>query len=1000
MSLNFTIQQKQAIAEYRQQHNISSSVNDSQVVSQMIKSGQIPACFASLAAGQSTSPANNNVFSGTQKTQSLNQQNKSEQNQLNKELASLGLTNRNGAGEKITIGNNEYTVVGEANNGRKIVQDSKGQLQIISHDNKILNKDYVIQKNATDAIKNNPKVAQNTTIKLLEAHVKNAETAFEKQLAEDGWAGDFADGISVLWGSDNRASKVSKDIEKYKKDLANLQKAAEQGDKNFNAKFKNMFGVDFNQQAIADYVQNPTDKNYQKAFGTKNNINKRVNDYNKSQQTGATVVKGSATVAAGVAIGVATAGTGIAAVGMAAAGTAASSAAINVSDRLTSDVGLKEGDLQNILKTAAWDGVSVAAGGAVGKLASTAIKGVTTTAKAGRAAVSAAGDTAVGAAQEYAETGQVTAAGTMMNAALGSVGIAAEAGVLNKAGRKISNALSRTDSSDKPHTAQIPETSQNTQAGIAENPVNSSEYAMDANTSTKTNSGAADVKTMSLEEKKEIAKNFYINASSQNMTADDVKQVISNFRDNMDILNLKEVQDVIIKNHEKYDITINRGEAPGTFTLTHTNKDQNFGMDDFNRFLDALPKVITDMDQFLNAIPTKTKLSVADELNDALSVHYQYQITDGKPHLLGKELVKDIYKDHKEVITQFPDGTYKKETFKYTERRGHISNSAASLTETYDKDGNLLTRTLSKPSKFNNRKNINVTLREIYDGNGNVTEVQNLGNVTVYNSNRDVFKIDRQYNSPDGTVSRQSVIERPNSRYTDFQVGNERLTRRFSKFADGTTTRVNDEVYRAKFDNGEITITREGKNGQSETVKIDADQLDPQLTDLYKNLPGDILYNLKQKNIKVKLGEAGEVPTGNAICKYSKEEDGSIGCKIVMSKVTANDPFVFAHEYGHALDIKLKGLRFDSDLVNIYKKELDNYNAQATSAGREAIGYMSLANTNGKNGGLAELIAETTAITSGLQHDKTFVLERARILQENFPQTMEYILGKINPSTV
>ncbi len=443
-----------------------------------------------------------------------------------------------------------------------------------------------------------------------------------------------------------------------------------------------MFGVDFNQQAIADYVQNPTDKNYQKAFGTKNNINKRVNDYNKSQQTGATVVKGSATVAAGVAIGVATAGTGIAAVGMAAAGTAASSAAINASDRLTSDVGLKEGDLQNILKTAAWDGVSVAAGGAVGKLASTAIKGVTTTAKAGRAAVSAAGDTAVGAAQEYAETGQVTAAGTMMNAALGSVGIAAEAGVLNKAGRKISNALSRTDSSDKPHTAQIPETSQNTQAGIAENPVNSSEYAMDANTSTKTNSGAADVKTMSLEEKKEIAKNFYINASSQNMSVDDVKQVISNFRDNMDILNLKEVQDVIIKNHEKYDITINRGDAPGTFTLTHTNKDQNFGMDDFNRFLDALPKVITDMDQFLNAIPTKTKLSVADELNDALSVHYQYQITDGKPHLLGKELVKDIYKDHKEVITQFPDGTYKKETFKYTERRGHIGNSAGSLTET------------------------------------------------------------------------------------------------------------------------------------------------------------------------------------------------------------------------------------------------------------------------------------------------------------------------------
>ncbi len=224
MSVNFTIQQKQAIAEYRQQHNISFSVNDSQVVSQMIKSGQIPACFASLAAGQSTSPANNNVFSGTQKTQSLNQQNKSEQNQLNKELASLGLTNRNGAGEKITVANKEYTVIGEANSGRKIVQDSKGQLQIISHDNKLLNKNYVIQKNAAEAIKNNSVAAQNTTLRLLQAHVKNAETAFEKQLAEDGWAGDFADGISVLWGSDNRASKVSKDVEKYKKALQTFKK--------------------------------------------------------------------------------------------------------------------------------------------------------------------------------------------------------------------------------------------------------------------------------------------------------------------------------------------------------------------------------------------------------------------------------------------------------------------------------------------------------------------------------------------------------------------------------------------------------------------------------------------------------------------------------------------------------------------------------------------------------------------------------------------------------
>lgn len=391
-------------------------------------------------------------------------------------------------------------------------------------------------------------------MRLLQAQVNNAEISFEKQLAEDGWAGDFADGISALWGSDNRASKVGKDIEKYKKGIADLQKAATRGDKDFNAKFKSMFGVDFNRQAIADYVQNPTEGNYQKAFGTKNNITKRVNDYNKSQQTGSSVVKGTATVAAGVAIGVATAGTGLAAVGMAAAGTAASSAAINASDRLTSEVGLKEGELQDILKTAAWDGASVLAGGAVGKLASTAIKGATTAAKAGRAAIGAAGDTAVGAAYEYAETGQVTAAGTITNAALGSIGIAAEAVALKKAGEKISDALSKTASSDKPYTAHLPETAQkSTPADTPTTPDNTLEYTMGVNDHpSKTNAGTTDAKTMSLADKKEIAKNFYMNAASQNMQPDDIKQIINNFSDNMDILNFKEVQDVIIKNHEKY----------------------------------------------------------------------------------------------------------------------------------------------------------------------------------------------------------------------------------------------------------------------------------------------------------------------------------------------------------------------------------------------------------------------------------------------------------------
>lgn len=462
MTVSLTVQQKQAIAEYRQQNNISSTVSDSQVVQQMITSGKIPACFSSLAVGK-TSNANKNdqIFTKNTSAQTSTSQNQNGANPLEKQLAAFGLINRNGAGEKIKIGDQEFTVIGEATNGRKIVQDAQKQIQIISHDNKILDKNYVLKKNASDAVKNDSQVAQNTTLKLLDAYVKNAEKDFQDQLAKDGWAGDFADGISVLWGSDNRASKVSKDIDKYKKDIEELRKAAEKGDKNFNEKFKKMFGIEFNQEAIANYIQNPSEENYQKAFGTKNNITERVNDYNKSQQTGASVVKGTATVGAGIAIGVATGGTGLVGLGAAAAATGGASAAINISDRLTSDVGLQEGELQDILVSAAWDGASVIAGGAVGKIASTAIKGGTTAAAVGRTAINTAGDVAMGAAQELAETGSISAEGVIINAAMGGVGGAASEGGLRKIKHAITKEKTPTTSNQPSPPATTPIVNEN-----------------------------------------------------------------------------------------------------------------------------------------------------------------------------------------------------------------------------------------------------------------------------------------------------------------------------------------------------------------------------------------------------------------------------------------------------------------------------------------------------------------------------------------------------------
>ena len=369
----------------------------------------------------------------------------------NEELNALGLQNKKGAGTQLQDANGKiYTVIGEATSGRQIIEDEEGNLQILSSDNQFLDKEEVKRSNKADAIRSNPKIARESTVEMLDEQIQNAQAAFDKQMAEDGWAGDVADGISVLWGSENRASKVREDLKAYNEGLSNLKNAAAKGGDEFKAAFKEMFGTEYDENAVANYVKDPSDENYEKAFGTKNNIGQRVAKYNASQQTGAAAVKTGTTFLAGGAIVVATGGAGLGLVGMAAvgtvaAGTAASSLAINASDRMSSDVGLKEGELEEIAKNAAWDGASVVAGGVVGKVAATAVRGASKAAGVARAAINTTGDVAMGAAQEYAETGTVTAGGVATNAALGSVGIAAETGAFKKVKNMIGGNSSTPD---------------------------------------------------------------------------------------------------------------------------------------------------------------------------------------------------------------------------------------------------------------------------------------------------------------------------------------------------------------------------------------------------------------------------------------------------------------------------------------------------------------------------------------------------------------------------
>lgn len=240
----------------------------------------------------------------------------------------------------------------ENGSGRYSYTAENGETYYFAADGTMLKKEYYERRENEFTAVNSQK---NT--------LKNARAAFRQQQDEDGWAGKTADAVSILWNSDNRAVKVEEDLKAYENHIKELQTAQAKGAKEFNAKFKEIYGVDYNPQNIAAYEANPTDENYKKAYGTKNDIHKRVMDYNKSQQDGAAAVKTTTVAVASAAAAVATGGTSIlATAAVAGASTMAARTAVEVTDLATNNI---DGDingesLDNIAKQSMIEGTVAA----------------------------------------------------------------------------------------------------------------------------------------------------------------------------------------------------------------------------------------------------------------------------------------------------------------------------------------------------------------------------------------------------------------------------------------------------------------------------------------------------------------------------------------------------------------------------------------------------------------------------------------------------------------
>ena len=164
-------------------------------------------------------------------------------------------------------------------------------------------------------------------------------------------------------------------------------------------------------------IQNEYNHSYATAFGTKNDVQRRVTEYVDSIETSSMILKSGVKIVGGVVIGIATGGTGLAAMATAAGAQTTLSFTVDAADLATSERGGTAEQYLTIARQSAIDGLSqVASGGA-----SLAIKGTALPA-ASKILLNTASDTVIDMGVEYINTGEVTLTNTLISAVASGVG--------------------------------------------------------------------------------------------------------------------------------------------------------------------------------------------------------------------------------------------------------------------------------------------------------------------------------------------------------------------------------------------------------------------------------------------------------------------------------------------------------------------------------------------------------------------------------------------------
>lgn len=392
--------------------------------------------------------------------------------------------------------------------------------------------------------------------------------------------------------------------------------------------------------------------------------------------------------------------------------------------------------------------------------------------------------------------------------------------------------------------------------------------------------------------------------------------------------------------------------------------------------------------------------------NDINEIQYQIQYSmrkikfkldeNGNVHNLGR-ILRDGDNGY---VTVYPDGS------KMIEKNIPTENELITK-ELYSSDRKLIRRDEIRKSDLRRGESEITVTRP--DAEGNLVTEQ-VGTVKIHeiideNGNHQVARARKRVESPDGSVSRQIKVFGERRHGTRYKIidkdGNVQFdTKRSHIKLDENHYRTahNGERFDIKFENDGITVSIIDKDGKlTRPVKISANELDPELMDLYKQLPGDYLYKLKLMGVKVKYEPITEI-RGKMVdrsCYRPSEKT------IIISERSKNNPEVFAHEYAHAIDdylgiSSLANGKADSEYLRLSQQDWEAFSKSSGVQERESVSYFTQNLDPTDYNPDVELIAGVEQVIAGFSDAENFHQIGDAILFQNYARTIAYVGKKLD----